>query len=131
MDPNRVVSAQVMVAAAKRPDLDADLITEENVADLSPHPVDVEEAVRGFEVIGFEIGTEVGGTFAITGPVDLFERVFEAQLSDGPSDTVMARQMEGVVDHVLPVGSLPAGLATLVSVVTFSPPMDFGPMGFF
>ena len=97
---------------------------------------DVEAARRGFAEAGFEVGPEVGGTFAITAPQDRFERMFgksgkESGGGKSASKSKAAAKAAAVPDPlVLPTGGLPEALRRHVALVTFSAPLDFGPTNY-
>jgi hypothetical protein len=89
-----------------------------------PRPHSLDRTQRSLNEAGFELGPAVGGTFAITGPTELFERFFDIQLRpDGRGGVVVgeARTYEIPADHV------PPSLRDDVGIVTFSPPPEFGP----
>lgn len=71
---------------------------------------------------GFEIGPEVGGTFAITAAPRHFEATFATRLA---VDTGGGIRAEG--SRKLPLGHLSPVLRDGVTLITFGRPPDFGP----
>lgn len=83
------------------------------------------ETLRGvWRAAGFEIGPEVGGTFAITAPPRHFETIFATRLAADADGGIRA---EG--DYKLPLGNLSPLLRDGVRLITFGRPPDFPGLG--
>lgn len=123
MQPERIVSAQVVLASAsgERPGQKT-RITSENIRDWVPSAETIVWVSGAFRSAGFEVGECVGNNFAITGAVRLFESYFDTEL----------REAGGGVQFVdsgdmLAAERIPSALRAKIAAVTFTPPPDFGP----
>jgi hypothetical protein len=121
MNPEKIVSAQVVLAAAggARPG-PRTLITTENIREWMPSPETTARVSTELRNMGFEIGQAVGNSISITGPARLFESVFHTKL----------REVGGVQfadGYELPAEKVPPALRAEIVAVTFTPPPDFGP----
>jgi hypothetical protein len=132
LSKEQVVSAQVLLRAASGKPITGDtVITSDNIKDFAPAAEAVARASAAFAAARFEIGPAVGISFSITAPISTFEKVFKTQLRLAPGGGVEAIKADGSGSYELPLNALAAGLANLVTAVTFTPPPDFGPPSFF
>jgi hypothetical protein len=123
MNPEKIVSAQVVLAAAggMRPGPQT-RITSENIHDWAPSAesiVRVSGALRG---MGFEVGECVGNSFSITGVVRLFESCFHTKLREARGGVQFADDGDELAAE-----KIPFALRTQIAAITFTPPPDFGP----
>ncbi len=128
----KILSAEVALQSASGKSINSQTaITSENIADYLPSSEVVEKARRAFTELGFEVSAPAGLGFSITAPASLFKKVFKIKTTSdkrGGIKAVAAKGAEG--SYELPLKALPKELAQQVSVVTFSPPPDFGPGNF-
>jgi len=124
-----ILSAQVVLHGRRRSPAGADRITAENVQEYVPAEASAALARSMLAAAGFEVGPLVANSFYITGPSDLFERVFGVRLERGRGGEVKVwPQGSGrPPSHELPV---PPDLSGHVAAVTFTPPPEFGPTNF-
>jgi hypothetical protein len=80
--------------------------------------------------MGFELGTPVGNSVSITGPVHLFQSTFKTRLQPSKSSGIKFASGKAGSDYQLPTENIPSSLKEHVLAVTFSPPPDFGPTDF-
>lgn len=119
MDDSRMISAQVILRPASGRTAHEGTITAATIAEYLPDPEKGEQIRNIFRDLGFDTGGIVGTSFAITAPVETFEKVFDTKLggkSTGPAG-----------GYELPLGALGENIAGAVEAVTFTPPPDFGP----
>lgn len=123
--PLTTVSAMVMIASASgAPPDPGHPPTAATVAEHAPKPQALERARRSLGGAGFALGQAVGGTFAITGSADLFERYFGVHLrSDGRGSVTVG----DAASYEMPPDRIPSALRGDVEIVTFGQPPDFGP----
>jgi hypothetical protein len=119
------VSAMVMLVSASGAAPDPrHPPTAATVGAQAPRPEALQRSQQSFRATGFEVGQAVGGTFAITGPAALFERVFGLALRpDGRGGVVVG----DTATYEIPADHIPPSLRGDVAIVTFTPPPDFGP----
>jgi hypothetical protein len=86
-------------------------------------PAEADSASSYFSNAGFETDPVVGTSFAIVGPLSMFERVFgerpEPTAEGGWSASAQEDRLE------LSLARLPTEVGTAVEAVTFSPPPAF------
>ena len=124
MSPQKVVSAQVVLAAAggARPGLQT-RITSENIRQWVPSAETIGRISGELRELGFEVGECVGNSISITGPARLFESCFRTTLIETRGGGV---QFAGDGCQLAPE-KIPAALKRQIAAVTFTPPPDFGP----
>jgi len=123
LDPERNVSAQVVLAAAggARPGPKT-RITSDNIQAWLPSPETVVRVSGALGDLGFEVGQCVGNSLSIAGPVRLFESCFRTRLRERGAGIRFAHGGEE-----LAADRIPAELRAQVVAITFTPPPDFGP----
>lgn len=131
LKPGQIVSAQVLLRAAsgKRPD-GRSRITAENLAEWIPSSETVQRVREAFRSLGFEVGELLGNSFAINGPVRLFESVFKTGLRQSKAGGMQFADSEPGSGHELAPAKIPRDLREDVVAITFTPPPDFGPTNF-
>jgi hypothetical protein len=123
MQPERIVSAQVILAAASGARLGQETrITSENIHDWMPSTETIVRVSGAFRGAGFEVGECVGNSFSITGAVRLFESYFQTKLREAGGGVQFADDSD-----VLAAEKIPSALRAQIAAVTFMPPPDFGP----
>ncbi len=86
------------------------------------------EAAARFAALGFDAGTLVANSFAISAPVRVFESVFGMRLRATERGGVEVAPHGGHGPSLeLPLDALPPPLRRLLDTVTFTAPPDFGP----
>jgi len=122
MKLERIVSAQVVLAATggARPGPQT-RITSENIHQWTPPAQAVTRIAETLRAAGFEVGTFVGNSMSITGPVRLFESCFRTKLRE------VAGSVEFSEGAELSAEKLPSELRADVVAVTFTRQPDFGP----
>jgi len=129
---DQTVYAQVVLKAASGKTIYGGAqITAATLGDYAPAHETIAAARAGSAAAGLEAGSPVGIGFAVHGTVEAFETLFGVALSDDPKKGVRALQDDASSTYELPLGALPGELAEHLEAVTFSPPPDFGPSGFF
>lgn len=122
----QIVSVQVALKPRLGTVIDGrTVITASNVSQFEPSEEAASQAISAFSAMGFEIGVMVGYSFSITGSVLRFEEVFKTRIEDG-----QVLQEDGSRIYELPLDAIPEELARDIALVTFTPPMDFGPADF-
>jgi hypothetical protein len=122
----RTISAQILLRPAAGARLADAEITAANVERLRPAIEAADRVRRFFAGAGFEVGDLVGNSFAVSGPMSRFERVFGHPV-EGDESGLGWRRQGGEVTLELPPEAIPREVAEHVTVVTFTPPPDFGP----
>jgi hypothetical protein len=122
MNPGKIVSAQVVLAAAggARPGPRTH-ITTENIHEWIPSAETTARVSGELRDMGFEVGEPVGNNISIAGPVRLFEAVFGTKLRDADGG------VQFVNGYELAAEKIPRALRRQIVAVTFTPPPDFGP----
>lgn len=124
MNPDKTVSAQVVLAAASgaRPG-PRSRITSANIHEWVPSPEAIARVTGALRDMGFEVGKCIGNSCSIAGPVRLFELSFRTKLRETVDGGVQ------FADRGLELSGkkIPAGLKALIATITFMPPQDFGP----
>ena len=87
---------------------------------------DAQACEKFFREEGFELGNRFADSFAITAPVDKFEKVFACHIISDEHGTHLDSGTEKI-DYELPLSQLSNGLQEYIKAVTFTPPPDFGP----
>jgi len=123
MNPEKIVSAQVVLAAASgaRPGPQT-RITSENIREWAPSAETIVRVSGEFSGMGFEVGECVGNSISITGAARLFESCFRTKLREAGGGV----QFAGEGDE-LAAEKIPSALQAQIAAVTFTPPPDFGP----
>lgn len=107
------------------------VITAETLHKYQPDPTSVLEAQKRFNALGFQVSPVVGISFSITAPQSVFERVFNVLLQRNDKGGLEVVKKKRLAGYELPLEKLPKELKGLLYAVTFTPPPDFGPQGFF
>ena len=134
----QVVSAQVLLKSHTGKEITGTtIVTSENIADFQPAPGVLESVSKAYEKAGFKVSAAVGNNFAITAPIEVFEREFHATLQMAESGAVTVKTAapadnlaKAADKHLLPLAKAKKGLVENVQQVTFSAPPDFGPENF-
>lgn len=90
-----------------------------------------QEAVKEFAHAGFTTGKLFANSFAITAPVELFEKYFQIKLESTPEGGTQVSAKGQPASFNLPVNVLPANITNQVKAILFTKPPDFGPGGGF
>jgi len=124
MNPEKIVSAQVVLAAASgaRPG-PRTRITSANIREWLPSAETIARISGELRHMGFEVGECVGNSCSITGPVRLFESCFHTKLREASGGSV---QFAGS-GRELERKKIPPALQAQIAAVTFMSPPDFGP----
>lgn len=112
---NELLSAMVILRPAD-PALATEPVSGENLALHAPADEAVAEAMAFFRSKGFDVGAFVGTSFSIAAPASRFHSWFGSDLPSGARG-----------DLELDLRNLPPELSRLLSAVSFSEPLDFGP----
>jgi hypothetical protein len=92
---------------------------------------DAARAQNAFAALGFTLGAQVGGNFAVEADAAVFSAVFGVQLKPSHGGGVAVRDASGPLPgNQLPLQALPATLQGLVAAVLFTEPPEFGPGSF-
>jgi hypothetical protein len=128
LEANEIISAQVVMrtAAGQAPG-DAAPITAANIREHAPAAEAVARVADALSQAGFDVGALAGVSFSITGPVDLFRRVFQAPLRRRPDGGVEVVRQDGAANSELPLDALPASYRSLIAAVVFPPPPEWMP----
>jgi len=105
-------------------------VTAENVRGHLPSTEDLGRVEEYFSRLGFTVEHAFANSFAITGPAELFEKVFDAGLLETEKGGLKASHSDQSGSFELPKDRLPTEIGKIVSAITFSPPPDFGPKSF-
>jgi hypothetical protein len=123
----QIVSAQVVLrsASGRIPD-GTSIITSETIRDFMPSGETVARVRDALIALGFDAGTMVGNNFAISAPVDTFEKVFKTHLRRQEGGGVVSVKDDGSESYELSLEGLPPSIRNLIVAVTFVAPPDFG-----
>ena len=125
------ISAQVLLNPASGPAPDPSVpITSENINKWLPSPESVTAVTAAFRSLGFEVGPMLGISFAITGAVRVFRKVFKARIRRTYEGGIACGGEVGAAGLELPLENLPSDVVASIQTVTFVPPPDFGPTDF-
>jgi len=124
MNPENIVSAQVMLVAADgtRPSSKSQ-ITSDNIQQWKPADHTVAQVSAGLRAIGFEVGKCVGNSFSITGTKQLFEASFQTELKEVAGGGL--RFARGGLE--LETEKLPPAFKAQIASIMFTAPPAFGP----
>ena len=78
VDPNQIISAQLVIRSASGKSTKGEAITTNNIADFLPSAAVASGVVALLRKLGFQVGNVVGNSVSITAPVRTFEKVFRA-----------------------------------------------------
>lgn len=127
-----VISAEVLLKSASGKKIGPDtLITSTNIGEYAPAAKTVAEASGVLAKLGFAVGEAVGISMSITASANTFERVFGVPLSQTPKSGIQVIDRDGSLSREIPTHAWPASLWDLAVAITFVPPPDFGPTGYF
>ena len=131
VDPDREISAQVILPAARGPRSRLSVpATVETLAEFLPDPDLVRKARDVLRARGFRVGPTVGNNFAVTASARAFERVLGVSLRVNADGSIQCVAEDGSKTYECPRKQLPAEIARFVETITFTRPPDFGPTRF-
>lgn len=130
-DPQRIVSAQVILAPASGARITPDTaITSQNIERFRPSADATSLLQTELTRAGFEVGPLVANSFSITAPAQTFEEVFKTTLGEEARGNVAVRAGAASNAQELPLNALPKAWTKHLIAITFTPPPDFGPTGY-
>ena len=120
------ISAEVMLKSKSSKsmiDTEADKITSQNIEQFRPDSKTVEATKHKLQELGFEIPSYAGVTLTILGKPELFEKVFDVNLTLNDAKTKGA----GVTVQSDKELTVPISLEELVEKVIFPPRYEYFP----
>ena len=120
------ISAEVMLkskTSKSMVDTEADKITSQNIEQFRPDSKTVEATKHKLQELGFEVPSYAGVTLTILGKPELFEKVFDVNLTLNDAKTKGA----GVTVQSDRELTVPISLEELVEKVIFPPRYEYFP----
>ena len=128
---NQNISAQVIVKSASgKSGVSASNITASTIEERTSSPEFVKTARRIFQKAGFDVGNFVGISFSITANASTFKKFFQIDLTQTSRGSIEFLLPGGESRPDLPEAKIPKTLTGIVEGITFTPPLDFGPVSF-
>jgi hypothetical protein len=128
LKPNRAAEALVaqviLRPASGRRITGESIITAETLPLYAPDPDSASAAAGAFAGAGFEVGPLAGVGFSVSGPRDLFERFFQADIVAHDDGGWAVVDPDGSAHRELPLDALPSTLAQRVQAITFEVPAE-------